>query len=63
MTNEQMIAAEKLSEHLVEYLRSGMGTTKTTELIEPILAEMQELRQYFYGHLVKANNIQEANRG
>lgn len=48
MSKEAMLAAEKLVEHLQEYLRSGLGSSKLTVLINPLLAELQELRQYFY---------------
>jgi hypothetical protein len=42
------IATERLVDHLQEYLRSGLGTPKITVLINPLLAELQELRQYLY---------------
>lgn len=45
---EAMMAAEKLVEHLQEYRRSGLGTANTTVLIDPLLGELQALRQYFY---------------
>lgn len=48
MSKEAMLAAEKLTEHLQEYLRSGLGSTRLTTLISPVLAELGELRQCFY---------------
>lgn len=52
MSREATSAAEKLVEHLQEYLRSGLGTPKTTVLISPLLNELQELRQYYYSRPV-----------
>lgn len=44
-------AAEVLTDALREYMRSGMGTPRTTELINPLLFELGELRQYLYKNL------------
>lgn len=41
-------AARKLTESLHEYLRSGLGTARTTTLIEPLLTELHALREYLY---------------
>lgn len=52
MTNESAIiqsrATEKLVEALQEFHRSPANNWKMSELIGPVLAEAQELRQYLY---------------
>lgn len=51
MDYEMMKSAEKLVEHLQEYVRSGVGTSRTTVLINPLLDELQRLREYLYNRL------------
>lgn len=51
--HDSMLATEKLAEHLQEYLRSGLGTPRTTELIRPLLNELEELRRYLYARPVR----------
>lgn len=54
MDNDMVKSAEKLVEHLQEYVRSGLGTPRTTMLINPLLDELQRLREYLYNYPVKA---------
>lgn len=48
-----MLATERIVSELQRYLRSGLGTPNITILIEPLLKELQELRNYLYRNILR----------
>lgn len=63
MSAEAILAAEKVTAILEEYLRSGFGSTRTTELIRPLLAEVHELHQFYYRQPRKAAYVPSEQNG